>query len=48
MTTDRTERGMRVSLDLLNPDGADLLRNVTEEYGYKQFGEDREQFDSQS
>jgi hypothetical protein len=39
---------MRVTLDLLDPDDADLIRDVAEEHGFEQYGDTGERFESQS
>jgi hypothetical protein len=38
---------MRVTLDLLDPDDADLVRDVAEGHGFKQYGDNGERFESQ-
>ena len=48
ISADRTEQGMRVTFDLLEPDDADLVRDVADEHGFEQYGDTGERFESQS
>ena len=48
ITAEKSEQGMRVTLDLLDPDDADLVRDVAEEHGFEQYGDNGERFESQS
>lgn len=45
ISADRTEQGMRVTLDLLDPDHLDLVRDVAEEHGFEQDGDTGERFE---
>ena len=47
ISADRTEQGMRVTFDLLDPDHVDLVRDVADEYGFGQYGDIGERFESQ-
>jgi hypothetical protein len=47
ISAERTEQGMRVTFDLLDPDDADLVRDVAEEHGFKQYDNTGERFESQ-
>ena len=48
ISADRTEQGMRVTFDLLDPDDAGLVRDVAKEHGFEQYGDNGERFESQS
>jgi hypothetical protein len=48
ISAERTEQGMRVTLDLLDPDHADLVREVAEKHGFEQYGDTGERFERQS
>jgi hypothetical protein len=37
---------MRVTFDLLDSDDVDLVRDVAEEYGFEQYGDTGERFES--
>ncbi len=39
-----SEQGMRITFDLLDPDDADLVRDVAEEHGFEQYGDNGERF----
>ena len=45
ISANRTEQGMRVTFDLLDPDDADLVREVAEEHGFEQYGDNGERFE---
>ena len=47
ISAERTKQGMRVTFDLLDPDDADLVRDVAEEHGFEQHGDTGERFKSQ-
>jgi len=44
ISADRTEEGMRVTFDLLDPDDADLVRDVATEHGFEQYDDTGERF----
>ena len=48
ISAERTERGMRVTFDLLNSDHVDLVREVAAEHGFKQYGDTGERFENLS
>jgi len=48
ISAEKSEQGMRVTLDLLDPDDADLVRDVADEHGFEQDGDTGERFESQS
>jgi hypothetical protein len=48
ISADQTEQGMRVTFDLLDPDDANLVRDVADEHGFEQYGDNGERFESQS
>ena len=48
ISAERTDRGMRVTFDLLDPDHVDLVREVAQEPGLKQYGDPGERFESVS
>lgn len=45
ITVERTEQGMRVTFDLLDPDDADLVRDVAKEHGFEQDDDTGERFE---
>jgi hypothetical protein len=45
ITAEKSEQGMRVTFDLLDPDDADLARDVAEEHGFEQDGDTGERFE---
>jgi len=46
ISAERTENGMRVTFDLLDPDDADLVREVAEAHGFEQYGDTGERFET--
>lgn len=44
----KSEKAMCVTFDLLNPDDADLVREVAEKHGFEQYGDTGERFESVS
>jgi hypothetical protein len=48
ITAEKSEQGMRVTFDLLDPDDADLVQDVAEEHGFEQDGDTGERFESVS
>jgi hypothetical protein len=48
ISAEKSEQGMTVTLDLLDPDDADLVRDVADEHGFEQDGDTGERFESQS
>lgn len=48
ISAERTEQGMRVTFDLLDPDHVDLVRDVADEHGFEQYDDNGERFESQS
>ena len=44
ITADRTEQGMRVTLDLLEPDDVDLVREVAEGYRFEATDDDCDRY----
>ena len=47
ISADRTEDGMVVTFDLLDPEDADLVRDVADEHDFEQYGDTGERFESQ-
>ena len=48
ITAEKSEQGMRVTLDLLDLDDADLVRDVADAHDFEQYGDNGERFESQS
>ncbi len=44
ISADRPKQDMQVTFDLLDPEDADLVRDVAEEHGFEQDGDTGEQF----
>jgi len=44
ISADRTEDGMVVTFDLLDPDHLDLVGDVAEDHGFHQYGDTGERF----
>jgi hypothetical protein len=42
----RTENGMRVTFDLLDPDHVDLVQKIAQEHGFDQHGDTGERFET--
>ena len=45
ISANRTEQGMRVTLDLLDPDDTNLVCDVAKEHGFEQYGDNGERFE---
>ena len=45
ISAERTEQGMRVTFDLLDPDDADLVRDVADAHDFEQDGDNGERFE---
>lgn len=45
ISADRTEQGMRVTLDLNDAEDDDLVRDIAEDYGFQQYGDTGERFE---
>ena len=48
ISAEKSEQGMRVTFDLLEPDDADLVRDVADAHDFEQDGDTGERFESQS
>ena len=48
ITAEKSEQGMRVTLDLLDPDDTNLVCDVAKEHGFEQYGDNGERFESVS
>ena len=48
ITAEKSEQGMRVTFDLLDPDDTNLVCDVADEHGFEQYGDTGERFESQS
>lgn len=45
ISAERTEQGMRVTFDLLDPDDTNLVCDVAEEHGFEQDGDTGKRFE---